>query len=445
MQNKSLRIWLRILSSLLALLLLVSGHFVYRIQRKNQRLTELTAALFAAQESCAALEAEIVRLNEIFNDETLASNEYQRRLLAQIEELEAEIVTLKTEISGHTSNIVVLNELLANYESYTAANFGFPASFVSDLWLDVLEANRPTRTVVVETVDEKTGEIISTEEKIVPANVAFYYKDLTTGYTLSYNSDEVLYIASMVKVPYVYALLKTVADFEYRKRNFDAAGNPLYDANGKPLFQGQHPNLDADGNILYLEGEEKYNLNRVWTFNKAWMMNSGSGYIKDMEDGVQFTYLELVEYAIRYSDNIAFTQLGAMFGYVEYFQMAQSLGVKGYSNGFMNMSATECGKFLEAVYRFTEEDQKYGSLLKEYMIRSNYPMIIPQGVSPTPVAHKYGWDFNAYHDMGIVYNEHPYVLVVMSDLDNGGSDECLYVRGIVRAIHAIHKNYHSNK
>ena len=60
-------------------------------------------------------------------------------------------------------------------------------------------------------------------------------------------------------------------------------------------------------------------------------------------------------------------------------------------------------------------------------------------------AHKYGWDEDSYHDMAIVYDEHPYILVIMSDLDAGGTEENKYIRDIARSIHSIHKNFYSTK
>jgi hypothetical protein len=83
--------------------------------------------------------------------------------------------------------------------------------------------------------------------------------------------------------------------------------------------------------------------------------------------------------------------------------------------------------------------------MKETMMKSTHIVMIPYAVSPTPCAHKYGWDEDAYHDMAIVYDEHPYILVVMTDLDDGGSEENSYIRSIVRSIQSIHKNFYSSK
>lgn len=407
------------------------------VAEKNAKIAELQALneeLTEKQQAIATLEHEV----DVLLDEDRAADEYQQILLNRIS-------LLKAEAEETAARILELTELIDNYENITTLNFGYQAQKISDLWIKLTEPNRPHRVLTNEVIDEETGEVVEVLTEEVIAKFSFFYKDLATGYTLSYNSDEVTYSASLIKAPYIYAMLKSVAEFEENKRLFDSAGNALYDEEGEPLFEGQHPNLDENGRILYGEGEEKYDLTRVWTFDKEEMMEEGSGYIRDMEDGVQFTYLELVEYALLYSDNVAFAQLRAMFGYTEYYRTARELGVNGYANGFMRLSADDCGKFLAAIYTFFEENETYGTIMKDAMMRSNYAVLIPYGVSPTPAAHKYGWDLGAYHDMAIVYNEHPYILVIMTDLDQGGNAVNAYIQDIVRSIHSIHKNFYAKK
>jgi len=150
-----------------------------------------------------------------------------------------------------------------------------------------------------------------------------------------------------------------------------------------------------------------------------------------------------VQYTLLHSDNIAFAQLRKMFGYTEYYAMARSLGVKGSSQGFMKLSADDCGIFMEAIHAFTEENETYGALMKNAMLESNYPVMITPGVYPSKCAHKYGWDEDSYHDMGIVYDEHPYILVIMTDYDDGGSVVNSYIWSVVRAVNSIHKTFYS--
>ncbi len=404
------------------------------IETLSQKLSDLTADLEAKQENIRELEKKI----SILLDEGTAADEYQQLLLDEIARMKDESIKDRDEIAK-------LTELIRNFENITTLNFGYQAKKVSDLLLFVAEPNRPMRIKITEETDPETGEVIATHEQELRSQVSFYYRDLQTGYTLSYESGNIMYAASLVKAPYIYTMLQTVADFEYDKLHFDAEGNPLYDEEGNPLFEGNHPNLDEEGNILYLEGEEKYDLNRIWTFDKEKMTVDGSGEIRKMEDGVQMSYLELARYALQYSDNIAFSEIRKMFGYTEYYAMARKLGAKGTSKGYMKLSADDCGLFLDAIYQFTETNETYGAFLKETMMKSTHIVMIPYAVSPTPCAHKYGWDVDAYHDMAIVYDEHPYILVIMTDLDDGGSEENSYIRTIVRSIQSIHKNFYSSK
>ena len=73
---------------------------------------------------------------------------------------------------------------------------------------------------------------------------------------------------------------------------------------------------------------------------------------------------------------------------------------------------------------------------------SIHTVMIGYGVSPKKIAHKYGWDTNAYHDMAIVYDEHPYVLVFMSNMDQGGSQVNAYIQKVVSLIDDFHENFY---
>ena len=394
---------------------------------------------------------ELDRKISVLLSDSKADDVYQSILLEQIAKLEKEkadqlsaIEELNAQVIALDEQILSLDELISLYENITTLNFGYQAKKISDLWIKLAEPNRPIRTIVTEEPDPESGEIIEivTEQ---PAQVAFYYRDITTGYTLSYNSSDVMYSASLIKVPYIYSVLQMIAEFEYNKSFFDSEGNPLYDEEGNPLFEGNHPNLDENGNIIFAEGEEKYDLSRVWTFDKETMDVEGSGIITKEESGLQLTYLQLIEYTLRYSDNVAFAELRKVYGNTPYYTMARSLGVRGSSYGFMQLSADDCAKFLSELYVFMESNTRYGPVVKEALLNANYPYLIPQNVSPTPAAHKYGWDHDSYHDMAIVYNEHPYILIILTDLEDGGSAANTYIASVVRAINTIHKNFYASK
>lgn len=394
---------------------------------------ELTSALAEKSAELQTLETRISQLTASSN----ASGEYQKTLLQQLSALEKDVASYKAQIDE-------LDRLIDSYENITSVNFGVQAEKVSALLLKVNSEDRPKAVIRTETKekDKETGEPIY-EEHEEPCTVSFFYQDLDTGYTLACNEGKYMYTASVVKAPYVYSILKTVADFEYKKRNFDAAGNPLYDEEGNALFKGKHPNLDEKGNIVYAKGEEKYDLNRVWTYDEKTMMEDGSGEIRKQKSGFTLTYKELISYTIRYSDNIAFSSLRSLFGTADYFALCKSLGVKGYARGFMQLSSADCALFLKDMYAFMEENETWGAFLKNEMLNTKFTALLANAVYPTPVAHKYGWDEGSYHDIGIVYHEHPYVIVIMSNLDEGGDEANTYLRSIIRLIRDIHKNFYS--
>jgi hypothetical protein len=61
------------------------------------------------------------------------------------------------------------------------------------------------------------------------------------------------------------------------------------------------------------------------------------------------------------------------------------------------------------------------------------------------VAHKYGWDTGAYHDMGIVFDKNPYVVVILTDLDSGGTEVDDYIRSVLKLIDKLHENFYKSR
>ncbi len=338
-----------------------------------------------------------------------------------------------TEESPTTETDNSLEKLIEKYSQSASSAFGFQAEQLSELLRLVTAPDRPTRAQLDD--DGNANGIYS------PAEVAFVYTDLETGYTFGYNADTVMYSASLIKAPYVYAVLRELDDFEYKKLNFAVDGTPLYAEDGTPLFEGRHPNLDDAGNIIYLAGEEKYDLSRTWVYDSATMYSYGSGVIQDEEDGFSLTYAELFTYALKYSDNVAFAQLSRTFGYGSHNKMLETLDIAGADKGFMQLSANDYAVYLTEIYKYFNTDSKYAALMKEALLSSDYPVMIPNAVKPTVCAHKYGWDVASYHDMAIVYDERPFSLVIMTDLDRGRKEDYMYIQSIARAVLAMHRAF----
>lgn len=354
------------------------------------------------------------------------------------------------EADPYEEEILEFQNLLNGFdESQSSASQS--ANFTALLELLKTE-NRPIHTHAEKQNGDESGDTSTSDETEsdentekeplkTPAKIAFAYLDLTNGRTFSYNGDEVMFTASIIKAPYVYSVLRDVEEFEFKKMNFDKDGNALYDENGNALFEGDHPNLDKDGKIIYLEGEEKFDLSRKWTYDSKTMFEKGTGEIQNKEDGFTLTYLELMEYSLKYSDNVAFKALREAFGYSYYNDLAKELGVVGVGSGFMQLNANDCTKLLRPMYDYLETDSPYAAVMKKAMSEIGYSVMITPGVAPYDCVHKYGWDIDSYHDMGIVYHDRPFALVILTDLDEGKREDYVYMQKISKAILTIHENF----
>jgi len=398
----------------------------------------LLASLADAEKRVADIEAEQHRLSEELQMyiEAVGSN------TDFVAEMNTRLQTLRDNLAAATKERDSLQEKIDVLEAMYADDFSEKTRMITELMTLLLEG-APMRELATEEVTETLSAWETTETEEPPVtevypNIAVYYQDLTTGYSVSYNADSIVYSASLIKLPYIYAVLREIAEFEENKLQFTEDGQPLYDEEGVPLFEGEHPNLDEDGKIIYKDGEEKYDLSREWQYDPETMFKEGSGKIQYESDGFTLTYRELIQYTILFSDNVAFEQLRQIFGMDSFYGLVGRLGIKGTAYGFMQLSAADCAAVLADIYAYFETEEEYALFLKDIMIRSAHSVMISAAVYPVTCAHKYGWDEASYHDMAIVLDEHPYIIVVMTDLDKGGEEINAYIRSLVQKCREIH-------
>jgi len=412
---------------------------VAAVQKEKALLEE---KLLQAADMLAQLEEQLAATELELQKNLDASSTHSAQQQARIDNLRGDKVTLEEEIQIQKEKILAL-------EKAAETDFQAHSNLLSDLY-KMLTQGAPLRRIKAEETEENTAETspLDTESQVLTKedwleaypHISLYYEDLTTGYSVSYNATDVRYTASLIKAPYIYAILREIEAFEENKYQFSEDGKPLYDEEGIPLFEGQHPNLDDEGKIKYKEGEEKYDLSQIWTYDPETMFKEGSGEIRYKEAGFQLTWKELVEYALLFSDNIAFAQLRERFGMSSYYALAGELKLKAVYYSFMQLSAEECGAFLRKLYTWFQTESEMALWMQDCMRRSSHTVLISSAVGPTACAHKYGWDKSAYHDMGIVYNEHPYLIVIMTDLDQGGSEVDTYIRSVIRQCQKIHNH-----
>lgn len=234
----------------------------------------------------------------------------------------------------------------------------------------------------VETTVETTAETVETtaettaETYVVEGSAAIYYKDLLDGETVVFAPNKVFFGASLIKIVYVYALLQ-LADRE---------------------------EIDLAETLVYTED----------------MYVEGSGEFDKVEDGTEFTVQNLISRTVRKSDNTAYAMLQARFGTDFFCGVLAENGIAPTRYGaWWRGTPMQYGAFFEALYTYLVSEDTHGKWLADEMVASTQSVMLQRALSPERVAHKYGWDEDSYCDGAIVLGERPYVVVFLSNMDEG--------------------------
>lgn len=218
----------------------------------------------------------------------------------------------------------------------------------------------------------KRDEIISLYDGV---NANFMYTDLESDYSFGKGEDSFLYAASVTKLPAVLYAYKQADD-------------------GK---------LDLNKELTYL----------------AKFKVGGSGIIQNDSIGTKYKLSTILEYTIKYSDNIGYSmlldELGGRGKVKEYWE---GLGYDiPYSDNFGNLSPSLGNGYIKEVYKYyltgTDNAKKLVSDMKE----SDNLEYVKSG--DVEVAHKYGEYVEGggyYNDVSLNFTEHPFALSITSTL-----------------------------
>jgi len=224
----------------------------------------------------------------------------------------------------------------------------------------------------------------------------YFYCDLEYNNYISYGCNKDFKTASTSKLPYIKYLC-TLAD------------NGQLDLNETMVYQPHHK-------------------------------TSGSGIMKDMATGRSFTIGKLMDYVLRYSDNVAYDMLIERYGLKDYLASVKALGVDyTTSNGYTNCTAAEIAALLydTALYNGAHlslmqnagcnasYNYQIGAELKEYKVLQKYGAMKPGNI--------------AYHDIAVVYAPHPYILVIYTTIDYDSAGKNTPFRKIARLTDDINK------
>lgn len=223
-----------------------------------------------------------------------------------------------------------------------------------------------------DTLKSKKDEIIGLYNGV---NANFMYTDLKDNYSFGEGEDEELYAASVTKLPAVLYAYKLADE-------------------GK---------LDLNKELIYL----------------ASYKTGGSGIIQNDNIGTKYKLSTILEYTIKYSDNIGYDmlldELGGRGKVKEYWH---SLGYNiKYTDNFGNLSPRLGNGYIKEVYNYYLTGKENAKKLIDDMKTSDNLEYVKSG--EIAVAHKYGEYVEGggyYNDVSLNFTEYPFALSITSTL-----------------------------
>lgn len=209
-------------------------------------------------------------------------------------------------------------------------------------------------------------------------NFAFKYTDIYTGFTVSYNEGQEIFTASTIKAP--------MAIYLYEK---------------------------AEEGLINLDEKLTYTANYY---------NTGSGILKNREFNTSYTIRELVKHAIIPSDNAAHNMLMDRFGRANMYNFWTEKGTNSIFKYYSNWGSTNANDatiYMKELYDYYNTDTELANeLMKNFMSVTFKPLSGKNGSKNT--ANKSGWTGSVFHDAAIIFDDNPYILVVLSNTGVSG-------------------------
>ncbi len=229
---------------------------------------------------------------------------------------------------------------------------------------------------------------------------SIYYEEEARGFSYHYNQDAIYYAASTIKM--------LVAIYIY-----DQVIN------------------------------DKLDLNKTITYQSKYVLND-SRKTKEHRIGAKISLKELVNYAITVSDNSAHAMLVDYIGFQKLKAYGQSLGAKYTLTGGDKYGQITVGDAEVYLKKLNElfANPTYGEELKEIFILAdqNYLSIADKEIVS---AHKYGEYYAVYHDIGIVYDQYPYYIAILTNSGIVNNEDL--ITNINAKVYDLHELYIANQ
>ncbi|WP_242868729.1 serine hydrolase [Desulfotomaculum copahuensis] len=206
------------------------------------------------------------------------------------------------------------------------------------------------------------------------ATYAVYFEDLASGRHFDINGDKLMVAASTVKMPMALYV-----------------------------------------NNLVLQGKLHWH-DRI-AYHKATDYEDGSGVLRyEAREGDRYSLRVLTSLSVTISDNVAFRMLARHVGRPNFIAFMQELGGRTVYPGGKNLTtARDLAVYARAVLDFARRHPEEGKRLLDDLANPIFHVGLPEKLPDhVMVAHKEGDLDGIANDVGIVFCERPYIMVVLS-------------------------------
>ena len=237
------------------------------------------------------------------------------------------------------------------------------------------------KNITEEEINEKIKLTVKTLKNLFDQSYnhfAFKYTDIYTGFTISYNENQEIFTASTIKAPsaiYIYEMAE----------------------------------------LGLIDLEEKL------TYTPSYY-NTGSGILKNKKFNEQYTIRDLVSYSITVSDNAAHNMLMDRFGRANMYNFWKDKNAKSIFKQYSNWGVTnavDATIYMKELYDYYNTNTELSNELMNNFVNVKFkPLSSRNGDKVT--ANKSGWTGSVFHDAAIVFDDNPYILVVLSNTGLSG-------------------------
>lgn len=149
----------------------------------------------------------------------------------------------------------------------------------------------------------------------------------------------------------------------------------------------------------------------------------------------------LMEYAVRYSDSMAYLALHSHYGAKGFNAWLKTVGITGLRlpNTFEYTDITARQLSILMAYILRRAEESGDTRLTDWMKNTTFPYGIAQGTDHK-IAQKYGFEGGnlGFHHTAVIFADPPYILTVMSHL-NPNTDDITPFEEITRLSDALHR------